>query len=123
MLDQIEGDVRSSATGINDDGQIVGFSRTAGAVLRAVIWENANAELKNLNDLTSPGSPYLLIAGDINNAGRIIGNTGDGLGFLAIPGDSPAQAGTSSLRIGPQARVGIPESLRLQLIQKWGLDD
>jgi probable HAF family extracellular repeat protein len=123
MLDQIEGDVRSSATGINDEGQIVGFSRTAGAVLRAVIWENANATIKNLNDHSAAGSPYLLIAGDINNAGRIIGNTGDGRGFLAIPSDLPAQAGTSSLRIGPQARVGIPENIRLQLFQRWGLDD
>jgi probable HAF family extracellular repeat protein len=116
MLDQIEGDVRSSATGINDDGKIVGFSRTAGAVLRAVIWENANAEIKNLNDLTSPGSPYLLIAGDINNAGRIVGNTGDGLGFLAIPSDSPAQAAASSTHAGPRARAGIPQNLRLQLL-------
>jgi probable HAF family extracellular repeat protein len=123
MLDQIEGDVRSSATGINDDGQIVGFSRTAGAVLRAVIWENANARIKNLNDLAAPGSPYLLIAGDINNAGRIIGNTGDGFGFLATPTDSDTQAGASRARPGPPARVGIPEKLRLQLLQKWGLDD
>jgi len=123
MLDQIDGDVRSSATGINDDGQIVGFSRSAGAVLRAVIWENADAEVKNLNDLTAPGSPYLRIAGDINNAGRIIGNTGDGLGFLAIPSDSPAQTAASSGRNGPRVRVGIPENLRLQLLQRWGLDD
>jgi len=123
MLDQIEGDVRSSATGINDDGQIVGFSRTAAAGLRAVIWENANANIKNLNDLAAPGSPYLLVAGDINNAGRIIGNTGDGFGFLAIPNDSNTQAGASPARTSPPAPVGIPEKLRVQLFQRWGLDD
>lgn len=123
MLDQIEGDVRSGALGINDDGQIVGFSRTAGAVLRAVMWENASATIKNLNDLASPGSPYLLIAGDLNNSGRIAGYTGDGLAFLAIPSDSPIQAGASSTRTHPQARVGIPEKLRRQLFQRWGLED
>jgi probable HAF family extracellular repeat protein len=121
MLDQIDGDVRSSATGINDDGQIVGFSRTAGAVLRAVIWENATAKVKNLNDLTVSGSPYLLIAGDINNAGRIIGNTGDGFGFLATPNISSGQSGASGRRNGP--RVGIPENLRAQLLQRWGLEE
>jgi probable HAF family extracellular repeat protein len=121
MLDQIAGDVRSSALGINDEGQIVGFSRTAGAVLRAVIWENANAKIKNLNDLATPGSPYLLIAGDVNNSGRIAGYTGDGFAFLAIPSDSPTPAGASSLRIGP--RVGTPERLRRQLLQRWGFDN
>ena len=123
MLDQIEGDVRSAALGINDDGQIVGFSRTAGAVLRAVMWENADATIQNLNYLVSSDSPYLLIAGDLNNSGRIAGYTGDGFGFLATPTGSNTQAGASSARIGPPARVGIPERLRLQLLQRWGLDD
>jgi probable HAF family extracellular repeat protein len=122
MLDQIDGDVRSSASAINDDGQIVGFSRTAGAVLRAVIWENADAKVKNLNDLTTPGSPYLRIAGDINNAGRIIGNTGDGRGFLAIPSDSPTQAGAASGRFRAPARAGIPENLRWQLLERLGVE-
>jgi probable HAF family extracellular repeat protein len=122
MLDQIAGDVRSGAFGINDDGQIVGFSRTAGAVLRAVIWENANATIKNLNDYTSPGSPYLLIAGDINNSGRIAGTTGNGLGFLATPNGSLARAKVNSHR-RPQGPVGIPEKLRRQLSPTWGLDD
>ena len=123
MLDQIAGDVRSGAFGINDDGQIVGFSRTAGAVLRAVIWENANATIKNLNDYTSPGSPYLLIAGDINNSGRIAGTTGNSLGFLATPNGSLAKAKVSSDHHRPQGPVGIPDKLRRQLPPTWGLDD
>ena len=122
MLDQIPGDVRSAAVGINDDGQIVGFSRSAGAVLRAVIWQDADAPIKNLNDLAAPGSPYLLIAGDINNSGRIAGYTGDGFAFLAIPGQSGPQAENSRIRTGPKERVGIPENLRLQLLFRWGLD-
>jgi probable HAF family extracellular repeat protein len=123
MLDQIEGDVRSAAFGINDDGQIVGFSRTAGAVLRAVLWENADATIQNLNDLVSSDSPYLLIAGDLNNSGRIAGYTGDGFAFLATPTGSNIQGAASPAHAGPPARVGIPERLRLQLFQRWGLDD
>jgi probable HAF family extracellular repeat protein len=123
MLDQIEGDVRSAALGINDNGQIVGFSRTAGAVLRAVIWENADATIQNLNDLVSSGSPYLLIAGDLNNSGRIAGYTGDGFGFLATPSDRHSQTGASTARTGQEAPLGIPEKLRRQLFQRWGLED
>ncbi len=122
MLDQIPGDVRSGAFGINDDGQIVGFSRTAGAVLRAVIWENADASIKNLNDFAAPGSPYLLIAGDINNSGRIAGATGDGAAFLATPGNSTNQPAASTDRTRPKAPVGIPEKLRRKLLHRWGLD-
>jgi probable HAF family extracellular repeat protein len=123
MLNQIAGDVRSVAFGINDDGQIVGFSRTAGAVLRAVIWENANATIKNLNDHTAPGSPYLLIAGDISNSGRIVGTTGDGRGFVATPNSSLTTAGGSNDHRRAEAPVGIPEKLRRQLPAMWGLDD
>ncbi len=122
MLDQIAGDVRSAALGINDEGQIVGLSRTAGAVLRAVIWENADATIKNLNDLAAPGSPYLLIAGDINSSGRIAGYTGDGFAFLATPGDSVAKE-NSNVPARTKERVGIPENLRRQLSYLWGLND
>jgi len=121
MLNQIPGDVRSAALGINDDGQIVGFSRTAGALLRAVIWQNANATIQNLNDLVSSDSPYLLIGGDINSSGRIGGTTGDGFGFLATPNDTAGPIAPN--RSGPTPRVDIPERLRLQLQQRWGLDD
>lgn len=121
MLNQIDGDVRSAALGINDEGQIVGFSRTAGAVLRAVVWENANATIKNLNDL-APGSPYLLIAGDVNNGGRIAGYTGDGFGFLATPRDLVDQSEAKGASTRPRARAGIPENLRRQLLQRWGID-
>jgi probable HAF family extracellular repeat protein len=121
MLNQIEGDVRSAALGINEDGQIVGFSRTSGAVLRAVIWANANATIQNLNDLVSTDSPYLLIAGDINNSGNIGGTSGDGAGFLATPNDSNSSVGANGN--GSPLRIAIPERLRMQLQQRWGLDD
>jgi probable HAF family extracellular repeat protein len=123
MLDQITGDVRSAALGINDDGQIVGFSRTAGAVLRAVIWENSDATIRNLNDFAAQGSPYLLIAGDINNSGRIAGYTGNGFAFLATPGNSDPNSENSNLTADQRDRVRIPEQLRWQLFYRWGIDD
>lgn len=119
MLDQIPGDVRSAAFGINDDGTIVGLSRTPGALLRAVIWQNADAQVKNLNDLAVAGSPYLLIAGDVNAAGEIAGNTGDGFAFLATP-DGAATAGRSNA--SPPAQPQLSASVR-RFLMRWGIQD
>jgi len=121
MLNQIAGDVRSAAFGINDDGQIVGLSRTPGALLRAVLWENPNATIKNLNDFAAVGSPYLLIAGDVNNDGAIAGFTGGGFAFLATPSTSLALVRTSNTQfVGP---VSTPQNVRRFLMQRWWLDD
>jgi len=121
MLNQIAGDVRSAAFGINDDGQIVGLSRTPGALLRAVLWENPNATVKNLNDFVAVGSPYLLIAGDVNNDGAIAGFTGGGLAFLATPDTFLALIRTSNTEFaGP---VSTPLNVRRFLMQRWWLDD
>jgi probable HAF family extracellular repeat protein len=121
MLNQIAGDVRSAAFGINDDGQIVGLSRTPGALLRAVLWENPNATVKNLNDFVAVGSPYLLIAGDVNNDGAIAGFTGGGLAFLATPDTSLALIRTSNTEFaGP---VSTPLNVRRFLMQRWWLYD
>jgi probable HAF family extracellular repeat protein len=119
MLDQIPGDVRSSALGINDDGTIVGVSRTAGAVRRAVIWENPDAQVKNLNDMSVAGSPYLLIAGDVNAGGEIAGYTGDGLAFLATP-DGSATAGKSNA--SQPANRELPANVR-RFLMRWGIKD
>ncbi len=96
-LDEITGDVRSAALSINDAGQIVGFSRTAGALVRAVIWENGNATIKNLNDLVPVGSLHLVSAGDINNKGVIVGaahnpTTDENPAFAAVPAEIAGQA-------------------------------
>jgi probable HAF family extracellular repeat protein len=121
LLDQIAGDVRSAAFGINDDGQIVGLSRTAGALLRAVLWDNPDATVKNLNDFVAVGSPYLLIAGDVNNDGAIAGFTGNDLAFLATPNTSLARLRASRTKfLGP---VGTSENVRRLLLQRWWLDD
>ena len=119
MLDQIPGDVRSAAFGINEDGAIVGLSRTPAALLRAVIWETPDAAVKNMNDLAVAGSPYLLIAGDVNAGGEIAGFTGDGLAFLATPDGSPTTAKSSAWQ--PSYRE-LPVSVR-RFLMRWGLDD
>jgi uncharacterized membrane protein len=82
-LDEAPGTIRSQALGINDNNQIVGFART-GAGLRAVIWQTPTAPIQILNDL-APGAPILIIAGDINNDGKVAGYTAGGTGFLAVP--------------------------------------
>jgi uncharacterized membrane protein len=119
MLDQIPGDVRSAAFGINEDGTIVGLSRTPGALLRAVIWQTPDALVKNLNDIAVTGSPYLLIAGDVNAGGEIAGLTGDGFAFLATPDGSPTAAKASA---GQSAYRELPVSVR-RFLMRWGIDD
>jgi len=84
-LDEPPGIVRSAAWGLNDSNQIAGVARVAGAGSFAVMWQTPVAPIQNLNDLVSPGSPRLTIAGDINNDGAIAGSTADGFGFLATP--------------------------------------
>ncbi len=83
-LDEMPGTIRSQALGINDNDQIVGLARIAGVGLRAVIWQTPTARVQTLNDL-APGAPVLIIAGDINDDGRIAGYTAEGTGFLAVP--------------------------------------
>ena len=84
MLDEMPGTIRSQAWGINDNNEVVGLVRLAGVGRRAVIWQTPTALVQQLNDL-APGAPVLMLAGNINNDGRIAGYTADGVGFLAIP--------------------------------------
>jgi len=80
-----------------------------------------NATIKNLNDFVAVGSPYLLIAGDVNNDGAIAGFTGGGLAFLATPGTSLALFKTANTEFaGP---VSTPLNVRRFLMQRWWLDD
>ncbi len=119
MLDQIPGDVRSAAFGINNDGMIVGLSRTPGALLRAVIWQNADAQVKNMNDVSVAGSPYLLIAGDVNAGGEIAGFTGDGFAFLATPDGSNTAA---KMNVAQAAYWEPPANVR-RFLRRWGIED
>jgi uncharacterized membrane protein len=79
-------DIHSEALGINERDQIVGLSR-APSGLRAILWENGS--FTDLNTLTLPGSPYLLYANDITNAGLIVGEA-----FDPSTGEAPAYEAT-----------------------------
>ena len=119
MLDQIPGDVRSAAFGINEDGTIVGLSRTPGALLRAVVWQDPDSQVKNLNDITVTGSPYLLIAGDVNAGGEIAGLTGDGFAFLATPDGFTSAAKPNASQ---STHRELPTSVR-RFLMRWGIED
>jgi probable HAF family extracellular repeat protein len=98
-------DIRSEALGVNDKDQVVGLSRAPSGI-RAVLWQNGT--FTDLNDLALSGSPYLLFANDINDAGQIVGeafdpNTGGAPAFVALPlpGNSGASARGGSVGINP----------------------
>ena len=62
----------SSASGINDLGQAVGWAEDADGRRRAFMWENG--VMTDLNDLIKDGSPIRLTeARDINDEGEIVG--------------------------------------------------
>lgn len=96
-LGTLPGDSLSEATGINNQGQIVGTSIGAGSPFgsRAFLWENG--QFTDLNSLVVPGTTLQLVAtGDINDRGEITGSAIDpnstecgpataGCAFLAIP--------------------------------------
>jgi probable HAF family extracellular repeat protein len=116
------GDFESEALGINDKDQIVGLSRGASG-LRAVLWENG--VMKELNNLALPGSPYLIYANDINDAGQIVGeafdpNTGTAPGFVAVP--LPGNSASSGRVATP---VKIPAGILSQAerhVTRFGID-
>lgn len=60
--------ISSAAAGLNDSGQIVGYTQSSGGVRQAVVWSSGGANL--LQQL--PGSNRSSAAG-INNAGDVVG--------------------------------------------------
>ncbi len=121
-LGKIPGDLRSTANGINEKGdKIVGLSRGGPHLFRAILWENT--KLTDMNSLTVPGSPFLLLAGDIDQQGHIVGeafdpNTGESPGFIATP-VPPGAAVSSAVHATPQGN--LPENVRRQIERRLGL--
>lgn len=99
-LDPLPGYVQSSARGINDSGQVVGYSQSnTPYVLRASLWEQG----KPATDIGafpsgdySPGS----VAKAINNAGQVVGNStcsdGHDHGFVWTAGADLQDLGTDT---------------------------
>jgi probable HAF family extracellular repeat protein len=111
-----DGDDFSEALGVNDKDQVVGLSHASNGI-RAMLWQNNSNT--DLNTLTVPGSPKLLFANDINDAGRIVGeafdpNTGTAPAFMAIPlpGDS---ANTVAASVNASQTIGLPPDLEKKI--------
>ncbi|HKA20082.1 MAG TPA: hypothetical protein VKN18_17465 [Blastocatellia bacterium] len=120
----LAGHISSQANGLNEGGQVVGFSCTIDSDCRAFLWENG--VLKNLNDLVAPGfNGVLLFAQDINDQGEITGRafdpaTGLRRAFVAVPvsqGQSIVKTTSSTSR----ARVVLPEDVKQSLRKQRGL--
>jgi probable HAF family extracellular repeat protein len=80
----------SSAAGVNNAGNVVGWSDASGGQQTAFLWQNGT--MFNLNSLTDmPSGRHLQLARDINNAGHIVGwmrikrPVSEAHGFLVIP--------------------------------------
>jgi len=87
-LPQLPGETRGAAFGINDKNQVVGLTKAVGHPYHATLWENGG--VVDLNKVTLPGSPYLIYANAINDAGEFVGeafdaNTGQAPAFVATP--------------------------------------
>jgi probable HAF family extracellular repeat protein len=114
--------LRSAAFGVNEKGQVVGLARGGGPFgIRPVLWENNL--MTDLNSLALPGSPYLLLAGDINQSGVIIGEALDlktlqAPGYVATPVPAGAAA-SSAVRETPQGN--LPDNVRQRLERRLGL--
>jgi len=79
--------------------------------------------LIDMNSLTVPGSPFLLLAGDINQQGHIVGeafhpDTLQAPGFIATP-VPPGAAVSSAAHATPQG--SLPENVRRQIERRLGL--
>jgi probable HAF family extracellular repeat protein len=120
-------DAISEALGINERGQVVGLSFTAGfASSRAFIWQDG--AMRDLNTLVPP-SPWVLIdAQDINNRGEIVGvasnsGTQETGAFLAVPSPFGVEAAPSLAQAaGNEAlKLVLPERVRKQLLSRLGL--
>ncbi len=122
----LPGETRSAAFGVNDRGQVVGLSRAPATSYHATLWQNG--DVTNLNSVTQAGAPFLIYANDINNRGEFAGEaldvtTGTAPAYVAVRVPmhhrdevSPEQSN------GRGQHLGLPDKVRLQLYQKWGLD-
>jgi probable HAF family extracellular repeat protein len=111
-LGTLPGDSFSWAWGINDQGQVVGYSSDANGNSRAFLWQDG--VMTDLNSLIPPTSSlYLTLAWSINSRGEIVGfaydqSTGSSPAFLALP------SGRAHGVTHPNRRVFLPESVRHQ---------
>lgn len=133
-LGELSGGLRSSANGINDNGQVVGYSGTSGTTqLRATLYENGTrTSLGTLPNGTVFSGGYSS-ANDISNNGVVVGSsyyqtntfnthafkldlgTGTMTDLGALPGDASSQANsinTSGQIVGTSAPTASSTAFR-----------
>jgi probable HAF family extracellular repeat protein len=128
----LNGDAISEATGINDEGTVIGTSFAAGfATSRAYLYQDG--QMEDLNKLALPGSNlYLISTGDINNGGVITGQacvlingacTAQSalVAFVGFPVDDQGGESTSSEAAAGGATVTLPDSIRQIILRRHGL--
>jgi probable HAF family extracellular repeat protein len=110
-IDPLPGLSRSSARGINDAQQVVGYAWES-STLRGFIWQDG--VLTDLNDLVPPEF-YIRIANGINNAGQIVASGSyddESAALLLTPANQPPGD------IDHDCIVGIHDFL--MLLAAWG---
>jgi probable HAF family extracellular repeat protein len=117
----------SLANGINNRGQVVGFSQDLdGSNTVAWVWQDG--VMTDLNNLIPSGSPWFLIeALGINNRGEIAGyalntSTGDVHGYVLTPvqgSENSEQAAQDSAK--GRSPVVLPENVRQIVKHQMGL--
>lgn len=128
----LTGDAYSEATGINDEGTVIGVSFAAGfASSRAYLYKDG--QIEDLNKLALPGSGlYLISTGDINDAGVITGQacvlingacTAESalVAFVGYPVYEDGGEAESPEAPEAQARVTLPENIRQMILRRHGL--
>ncbi len=116
-------DAYSQGEGINDEGDVVGVSYGAGfSTARAFLYHKGKAY--DLNGLTAPGSPYLLVANAVDDRGNIVGQAvdanGDLLAFVArLPSDMQLKDAQLASRAAA-VPMRLPLSVRYRLLRRWG---
>jgi probable HAF family extracellular repeat protein len=123
-LGTLPGDALSEATGINNEGQIVGTSYGANFTHpRAFIYQNG--KMTPLNSLIAGSTTLsLAVTGDINDEGEITGqaidsSTGETPAFLAVPSRSE---NWSHAAIDTSVPIEAPESMHEMILRRHGLD-
>jgi hypothetical protein len=80
-----------------------------------------------MNSLTVPGSPFLLLAGDIDQRGHIVGeafhpDTLEKPAFIATPVPPGTAAAAASPAASQAAQGNLPENVRRQIERRLGFD-
>jgi probable HAF family extracellular repeat protein len=115
---------QSQALGINERGQVVGLSCTAGfASCQAFLWQNG--VMTDLNALVAGGyHDQLVQASDINDEGAITGEAVDASGavvsFVAAPGHRRNSRMAAGIGRSIQG-MALPEKLQTKLLRRMGL--